>query len=161
MLKQRQTEDWTDLWHKDKVKGLFTTYEHFGMEHMCITFWNVAMDKLLKASDLIYEVVPGLLTTLTFRSTSPNYSNFKEPFSSLKPSKPNTIIILIFFQIYFKDPRNAWWHLNGATSQPLNFLLLIIKKMFCLWKEKECCYHVITEKLISFTFCSKLILWPQ
>ncbi len=60
------------------------------------------MHKLLKASDLIYEVVPGLLTTLTFRSTSPNYSNFKEAFSSLKPSKPNKIIILIFFKVILK-----------------------------------------------------------
>lgn len=46
MLKQRQTEDWTDLWHKDEVKGLFTTYANFGMENtVCATrFWNVAMN---------------------------------------------------------------------------------------------------------------------
>ncbi len=42
MLKQRQTEDWTDLWHKDEVKGLFTTYANFGMENIC--------DKILKCS---------------------------------------------------------------------------------------------------------------
>lgn len=132
-LRQRQTKaqiEWTVLWRKNKVKGLFTIMRILAWKMCSTRFWNVAMhitaseiSALLNTFD--FEVFPGLMTTLKFHSTSLYHCNFKEAYSSLKPSKPNKITIYIFFLISMEHWVKSKWGINHKK------IVLVLKTKTC------------------------------